>query len=90
MKLAALVVVPPGVVTLIFPVLAPEGTLVVISVSETTLKVAEVPLKVTAVAPVRALPVTVTAVPTAPLVGVKELINGGTVTVKEPVLVAVP
>jgi hypothetical protein len=43
---------------------------------------AEVPLNVTPVAPVKLVPVIVTAVPTGPLDGEKPLIVGGIVTVK--------
>jgi len=46
------------------PVVAPAGTVVLILVFEFTVKVAAVPLKVTAVAPVKLLPVIVTMVPT--------------------------
>jgi hypothetical protein len=45
--------VPPGAVTVILPVVAPVGTVVLISEPETTLKVAVVPLKLTSVVPVR-------------------------------------
>src|SRR5213595_555408 len=76
-KLVELVAVPPGVVTLIDPVVAPLGTEVVICVSVATVKVATVPL-------------IVTLVPTGPLVGAKELITGGATTVKLLVLVPVP
>ncbi len=55
------------------------------------MKVALVPLKATAVAPLRFVPVIVTAVPAAPLAGVKLVIVGaGPATVKLVVLVAVP
>jgi hypothetical protein len=49
-------------------------------------------LNLTFVAPVKFVPVTVTAAPTTPLVGVKLEIVGvaGTVTVKLPAEVAVP
>ena len=43
---AELVAVPPGVVTLILPVVAPEGTVAVILLAELTVKVALVPLKI--------------------------------------------
>ena len=78
MKLLALVAVPPGVVTWIGPLpLAPLGTMAVIWVLETTVKlVAAVPLKVTEVAPVKLVPLMVTWVPTGPLVGVNEVIVG--------------
>ena len=52
-----------------------------------------VPLKVTAVAPVRLVPVMTTLVPTGPLAGEKLVIVGGcaaAVTVKLLALVAVP
>ena len=52
------------------------------------MKVAPVPLKATAVAPVKFVPLIVTLVPTGPLVGVKLVIVGA--TVKLPALVAVP
>src|ERR1700685_1035457 len=61
--------VPPGVTTFTVPVVAPVGTVVVISELETTLKVAVLPLKVTLVAPVRSAPRILTAVPTLPDVG---------------------
>src|SRR5213595_831347 len=53
-------------------------------------ELAEVPLNFTAVAPVKPEPLRVTLVPTGPLVGVKELMLGATVTVKLVELVAVP
>ena len=52
-KSELLVAVPLGVVTLILPVVAPLGTVVLISVSEATLKLAEVPLNFTLVVPVK-------------------------------------
>jgi hypothetical protein len=55
-------------------------------VSETTVKVPGVPLKATAVVPVNAAPVMVTAVPTPPLVGVKELMVGATGARGAPIL----
>ena len=72
---------PPDVVTVIGPVVAPLGTVVAIDVDEFTVKLAPVPLKRTAVAPVKVAPVIVTLVPTGPLVGVKLLIVGGLATV---------
>src|SRR5204863_1243689 len=92
-KLPALVAVPPGVVTLIDPEVAPLGTVAVIWVLVFTVKLAPVPLKATAVAPAKLFPVMVTEVPTGPLVGLKELIVGGAVevvTVKLLALVVVP
>ena len=68
---AVLVAVPEEVTTLIGPSVAPVGTVAVIWVGEFTVKVAEVPLKRTAVAPVKFVPVMTTEVPTGPLVGLK-------------------
>src|SRR5580700_5061168 len=48
--------VPLGVTTSTLPVVAPAGTAVVISVGDTTVKVAPTPLKVMLVAPVRSVP----------------------------------
>ena len=86
----ALVAVPPGVVTLSGPVVAPVGTVAWIAVAEVTVKLALNPLNVTDVAPVKLVPLIVTLVPTGPLVGVKLVTVGGFTTVNEPVLVAVP
>src|SRR5947208_9885184 len=89
-KLFVLVAVPPGVVTLSGPVVAPVGTVAWIVVAEVTVKLALTPLNVTVVAPVKLVPLIVTLVPTGPLVGVKLVIVGGLTTVNEPALVAVP
>ena len=91
-KFDALVAVPDGVVTVILPVVAPLGTLAVIRPSFATLKLADVPLNRTLVAPVKWLPLMVTDVPTTPLDGEKLLIVGADplVTVKFDALVAVP
>jgi hypothetical protein len=61
--------VPLGVVTCTLPLVAPVGTVVVISVLDTTVNVAAVPLNVTLVLPVRLLPKMITLVPTLPEVG---------------------
>jgi hypothetical protein len=100
-KFAALAIVPPGVVTEIFPVVAPVGTVAVICVAEFTVnEVAVVALNFTELVvkvapltvPLKFVPVIVTDVPTGPKAGVNELIVGaGTgVTVKLVVLVACP
>ena len=91
-KLPALLAVPPAVVTLIVPVVAPAGTVAVIAVAEFTVKLALVPLNPTAVAPVKFVPLIVTLVPTGPLLGAKLAIVGAfeTVTVNALELVAVP
>jgi len=75
-KLVELVMVPPLVVTPIFPLVAPVGTVVVIFESDFTANIVEVPLNVTLVACVSPVPVIVTGVPTGPLVGEKALIVG--------------
>ena len=88
MKSVVLVAVPPTVVRVIFPVVAPVGTVAVICVAEFTVKVALVPLNFTEVVlnpvPLKFVPVIVTVFPTGPLVGVNEVIvgAGAVVTVK--------
>src|SRR5256885_17097694 len=91
-KLLALVAVPPEVVTLSGPVVAPAGTIAWITVVDVTVKVAAlVPLKLTAVRLVKLVPLMVTVAPTGPLAGVKPVIVGPLAeTVKLLVLVAVP
>src|SRR2546422_103245 len=81
-KLVALVAVPPGVVTLIAPVVAPVGTVAWIVVAELTVKVALMPLNCTAVAPVNPVPVIVPLLPTGPFGGVKLVTVGGLTIVK--------
>ena len=63
LKLLELVVEPIGVATPIGPLLAPTGTVVLICVSETTVKVANVLLNVTLVAPVNPAPLIITLAP---------------------------
>src|SRR5436190_1161171 len=89
-KLFALVVVPPGVFTLIGPVVAPTGTASPTRRSSDLVKLAVLPLKVTAVAPVKPVPLIVTLVPTRPLMGVKLVMAGGVTTRKTFALYAVP
>lgn len=93
MKLAALVAVPCGVTTVIFPVVAPAGTVALTEIAESGVNdVAALPLNETAEALVRFVPDIVTTVPTGPLAGVNPEIVAGcdVVTVKFDVLVAVP
>jgi hypothetical protein len=59
-------------------------------VSEVTSKLARLLLNATTVAPVKPVPLIITVVPTAPLVGVKLAIVGAFGTVKLFALVAVP
>ena len=81
--------VPSGLVTLTFPEV-PVATTAVMLVAETTLKeVAAVPPKLTAVAPVKSVPVKVTVAPLAALVGVKEVMTGVGIKVN-PASTAVP
>src|SRR5215472_7647243 len=68
-KFTLLVKVRLGVVTLTLPVVALLGTVVLISVLETTVNLAAVPLNVTLVEPVRLFPRIMTAVPTLPEMG---------------------
>jgi len=70
-KFAALVTVPDGVETLIFPVDALAGTVVVICVAEFIVKPALTPLKVTEFVPTNPDPVITTLDPAGPLAGVK-------------------
>src|SRR5437660_6079760 len=89
-KELALAAVPPGVVTLSGPVVAPAGTVARIAVSEVTVKVALTPLNDTDVAPVKFVPLIVTLVPTGPLVGVKLGSEEDTSEVQSLAQVAVP
>src|SRR5437763_1155839 len=89
-KLAALLAVPPGVVTLIGPLVAPAGTVVVIAVAELTVKLALTLLNSTAVAPLKRAALSRTREPTGPLRGVKHEIVGGLMTVKPAALLAGP
>lgn len=91
MKFVELVPVPPGPVTEIGPVVAPSGTAAVIRVADTTVKVVDSPFTLTAVAPVKPVPVSVTVLVTHPLEGENEVMEGGgAVTVKLVLLVPVP
>jgi hypothetical protein len=76
-NMAELDAVPAGVVTETTPVIAWSGTVAVICVAETTVKVALTPPNATAVAPVKPVPEIVTNVPTGPEVAVNELTAAG-------------
>ena len=65
-KAASLASVRAGVFTWTLPVLAPVGTVALISVFETTVNFAAFPLKVTALEPVRLVPTMDTADPILP------------------------
>ena len=58
--------------------------------ADVTVKLAAVPLNLTAVVPVKFVPLIVTLVPAGPVAGVKVVIVGGLSTVKLLALVAVP
>jgi len=90
-KIPVLVPVPTALVTWITPVVAPVGTLVVICVAELTTNDADLPLKnLTAVAPVKFVPVITTLVPTVPLVGVNDVMVGVAAVTVKVVLNTVP
>src|SRR5438046_4921609 len=89
-KLAALLAVPPGVVTLIGPLVAPAGTVAVIAVAELTVKLALTLLNSTAVAPLKLVPLVVTLAPTGPRSEERRVGDGGLFTVKLAALHAVP
>ena len=89
-KLAPLVAVPAGLVTVMGPVVAPAGTVAVICVLLLSVKTAVMPLKRTSVVPVKFVPVMVTEVPTGPAVGEKLEMVGDRMTTKSVLLVAVP
>jgi hypothetical protein len=63
----------PGVVTVMGPVVAPAGTVVVIVPGGFSVNVAATPLNETVVAPVKFVPVIVTPVPAGPKVGANGL-----------------
>ncbi len=91
-KLPELVAVFPPIKTLIVPVVAPTGTVVLILVVVLDDTVASVPLKRTSLLPgvlLKFVPVISTGVPTGPLIGLKLVIVGGKVTTKFDELVAV-
>jgi hypothetical protein len=82
-KLCVCTSVQPVLLMVIGPVTAPAGTVVVICVLLLMVKLAvTLLLKRTAVTPVKLLPVMMTLLPVAPLVGERELTVGQAVTVK--------
>src|SRR5439155_14953116 len=90
-KVLVLVAAPPDVFTLSRPVVAPLFPYASLFRSDVTVKVvALVPLKLTAVTPVKFVPLMVTFAPTGPLAGEKLVMVGGGMTVKLVVLVPVP
>jgi hypothetical protein len=91
-KLPREVPVPDGVTTEMGPELAPVGTAAVNWVALITVGTVAVPLNLTAVAPLKFVPVTMTVVPTGPVVGLKSVtVGAGGVTVSvAPALVIDP
>lgn len=81
---------PPGVVTLTFPEAPVPTTAVIIVALTTTNDITAVPPKLTAVAPVKFVPLIVNVVPTPPLVGVNDVIIGAGTKVKPASEVAPP
>jgi hypothetical protein len=77
-KFTPLLATPPTVTTT-FPVVAPDGTVVTIVVEFQLLVVAVVPLNVTVPEDPKFVPVIVTCVPTAPVVGFRLAITGAVV-----------
>jgi hypothetical protein len=89
-KLTPLLARPPTVTTTL-PVVAPAGTGTTMLVADQLVGVAVVPLNVIVLVPFVApkfVPVTVTDVPTGPVVGFTVVMLGGTVTVKLTPLLA--
>ena len=81
MKTVAVLTFPPGVNTLILPVVAPAGTVTLILVAVSlVIGIATAPM-VTLVAPARWVPMMVTVVPTGPEEGLTLVIVGGATTV---------
>ena len=72
---------PAVVVTITAAAPDPDGAVVVMVVSFTTVKVAEIPPKVTDVVPVKLLPEIVTEVPMGPVVGDSDVMTGNTIGV---------
>jgi hypothetical protein len=78
------------VFTVIGPLVAPVGTVALIVLEPKTKNVLLVPLNVTLLTFVKPEPLMVTLDPTTALVGVNELITGGSRTTKVEGLVALP
>src|SRR4051794_29802315 len=89
-KTAAEAPVPAAAVTRQRPSQDPPGTVAVTCVGESTVKSVGVMQRLTAVAPVKPVPVSVTVDPTGPDAGVKPEIDGGRTTVKIPLETPVP
>jgi len=89
-KLAVLDAVPPAVVTEIGPVVTPVGAVAVIEVALSTVyEAGATPLKLTAVAPVKSVPVMFTIVPARPEEGLIPVIVGGVPPPPPPEAIAI-
>ena len=85
-----LVTVPPGVVMSIFPDIPFVITAVTVVEFTTVNDATGVPPILTDVVPVKFVPVMLIIVPTAPFVGVNEVMVGDGIKVKVPSLLAIP
>lgn len=83
-KTWVLVFTPFGLTRVMAPVVAPVGTLVVIFLSELTVKEELVLLNFTTVTPVKADPLIMTLSPTFPDAGAREVMLGRVFDVAEP------
>ena len=90
-KLAELKIVMPLVVTEIFPVEVPEGTITVILKASEAVTVAETPLNNTMGDGLKLFPLIVMVAPVAPLVGVKpDMLGVGSTEKVDPLLMVIP
>ena len=76
LKTVAVMTFSAGVKTVILPVVALTGTLILIMVAVSLVMVAVTPWTVTFVAPVRSAPLITTVVPTGPEAGAKPAMAG--------------
>ena len=90
LKFPPLVQIPLDTQTVIGPVVAPTGTVVLIRLSPTTVNCAVTPLNSTCVAPVTLAPARDTVAPGEPIVGANLVITGPAATVNICVPVDVP
>ena len=87
-KTVAVLTFPPGVITLMIPVVAPLGTFTLSLVAVSYVMVPCTPLNVTLVTPVRFAPLMTTVVPTGPEAGAKLVMEGAASTVRVKAWVA--
>jgi hypothetical protein len=90
-KFEELRIVMPLVVTEIFPVEVPEGTITVILEAVEPVTIAETPLNNTTGDALKLFPLTVMMAPAAPLVGVKpDMLGVGSTEKLDPLLIVIP